>query len=142
MSTHRTASFSIVIILLVVFPTLFLLPFVLGASSSTNRWKVTSVKICRTGGGSVYTNMEAIGHYPVYTFFLPRPIWTVNGTVVEAKPVYQNGRLVSFTLFNGTTLLNPGRKNTVKFALPDHNGSRVFLYDHSRIPPGECYEFF
>lgn len=138
MSTKRVVSLFILSILLAV----FLLTLVSGAPTSANRWKITSVKICRSGGGSVYPNIEAIGHYPVYSFFVPRPVWTVNGTVVDAKPVYENGRLVSFTLYNSSTFLNPGTKNTVKFALPDHNGSRVFLYDHSRIPPGECYEFF
>jgi hypothetical protein len=111
-------------------------------ASVSNRWKITSVKICRSSGGSVYPAIEALGTYPVYTFFIPRPVWTVNGSVVQAKPVYENGRLVSFQLFDASRRLNPGTKNTVKFALPDQNGSSVFLYDHSQIPAGDCYEFF
>lgn len=109
---------------------------------SAQRWKITSVKICRSTGGGIYPTVQAIGSYPVYTFFIPRPVWTVNGSVVEGKPVYQHGRLTAFELFDAATKLNPGTKNTVKFALPDHAGSIVFLYDHSQIPPGECYEFF
>lgn len=138
MSTKRVVFLSVLTMLLAV----FLLSFVSGAPTSATRWKITSLKICRTTGGSVFANIDAIGNYPVYSFFVPRPVWTVNGNVVDAKPVYENGRLVSFTLFNAAPFLNPGTKNTVKFALPDHNGSRVFLYDHSRIPPGECFEFF
>jgi hypothetical protein len=111
-------------------------------ASVPNRWKITSVKICRSPGGAIYPSIEAIGSYPVYTFFIPRPVWTVNGSVVQAKPVYANGRLVSFQLFDAASKLNPGTKNTVKFALPDQNGSSVFLYDHSQVPSGECYEFF
>ena len=111
-------------------------------ASVPNRWRITSIKICRSPSGSVYPSIEAIGSYPVYTFFIPRPVWTVNGSVVQAKPIYANGRLVAFQLFDATSKLNPGTKNTVKFALPDQNGSSVFLYDHSQVPAGECYEFF
>jgi hypothetical protein len=39
-------------------------------------------------------------------------------------------------------LLKTGAKNTVKFALPDHNGAKVFFFDTNQIPPGQCYEFF
>jgi len=87
-------------------------------------------------------SVEVIGHFPVYSFFIPRPVWTVNGNVVEAKPIYSQGRLVAFELMNGGDYLEHGKKNTVKFALPDHNGSRIFLFDHFRVPYGECYEFF
>lgn len=111
-------------------------------ASVAKRWKITSVKICRSSGGGIYPTIEALGSYPVYTFFIPRPVWTVNGTVVQAKPIYSNGRLVSFQLFDAAGRLNPGTKNTVKFALPDQNGSSIFVYDHSQVPPGECYEFF
>jgi hypothetical protein len=109
---------------------------------SAQRWKITSVKICRSSGGAIYPSIQAIGSYPVYTFFIPRPVWTINGSVVEAKPVYEHGRLTAFELFDAASKLNAGRKNTVKFALPDHTGSIVFLYDHSQIPLGDCYEFF
>ena len=110
--------------------------------SSSNPWKITSVKVCKSSGGAVYPTIEAIGSYPVYTFFIPRPVWTVNGVVVEASPVYQSGRLVAFQLLNAGPNLKTGSKNTVKFALPEHNGSRVFLFDPSKFGPGECYEFF
>ncbi|MEW6139616.1 MAG: hypothetical protein AB1733_15390 [Thermodesulfobacteriota bacterium] len=106
------------------------------------RWKITSVKICRGAGGQVLQSIQAIGAYPVYTFFIPRPVWTVNGSVVDTKPVYHSGKLIAFELYDAASKLNPGTKNTIKFALPDHAGSIVFLYDHSQIPPGECYEFF
>ena len=112
-----------------------------GAATS-NPWKITSVRICKTASGSLSSSIEAIGTYPVYTFFIPRPIWTVNGVVVEAVPVYEHGRLVSFELLNSSSRLNSGAKNTVKFALPDHNGVRVFFFDSTKFKPGECYEFF
>jgi hypothetical protein len=111
-------------------------------ASSQARWKISSIKICRSRSGAIVPTIQALGSYPVYTFFIPRPVWTVNGTVVEAKPVYEKGRLVAFQLMDAAAKLNPGTKNTLKFALPDHNGSCTFLYDHSQIPPGECYEFF
>jgi hypothetical protein len=111
-------------------------------ASSASPWKITSVKICKSSSGSLRPSIEALGTYPVYTFFIPRPIWTVNGTVVEAVPVYQHGRLVAFELLNSSPLLNSGAKNTVKFALPDMNGVRVFFFDSSKFTPGECYEFF
>lgn len=109
---------------------------------SSRRWRITSIKVCRSSGGTLYPSIQAIGSYPVYSFFIPRPVWTVNGTVVDAKPIYQNGRLVAFDLYNAALKLNPGTKNTVKFALPDHNGSLIFLFDHSQVTAGECYEFF
>lgn len=117
-------------------------PWCLAAEKVSAHWKVTSIRICRASNNAVMANVDAVGIYPVYSFFIPRPVWTINGNVVEAKPVYDGGRLVAFTLLNGATYLSPGTKNTVKFSLPDHNGSRIFLYDHSRIPAGECYEFF
>lgn len=110
--------------------------------SPSNPWKITSVKICKSSGGTVYPTIEALGVYPVYTFFIPRPVWTVNGVVVEASPVYHGGRLTAFQLVNGGPNLKNGAKNIVKFALPDHNGSRVFVFDPSKFGPGECYEFF
>ncbi len=128
--------------LLLCFISHFCLQVVNAQGSSTNPWKITSVKICKSSGGAVYPTIEALGAYPVYTFFIPRPVWTVNGVVVEASPVYQSGRLVSFQLLNAGPNLKNGAKNTVKFALPEHNGSRVFLFDPSKFGPGECYEFF
>ncbi len=112
-----------------------------GAATS-NPWKITSVRICKTASGSLSSSIEAIGTYPVYTFFIPRPIWTVNGVVVEAVPLYEHGRLVSFELLNSSSRLNSGAKNTVKFALPDHSGVRVFFFDSTKFKPRECYEFF
>ena len=86
--------------------------------------------------------MDAVGNYPVYSFFIPRPVWTVNGTVVESQPVYERGRMTSFELFNVAAYLKSGAKNTIKFSLPDQNASKIFLYDETRPAPGECYEFF
>jgi len=116
--------------------------FAASTTTSSGQWKITSVKICRSSTGSIFPSVDAIGSYPVYSFFIPRPVWTVNGSVVEAKPSYENGRLVSFQLLGATDKLNPGTKNTIKFALPDQNGAIIFLFDHSQISNGECYEFF
>jgi hypothetical protein len=112
------------------------------AADISGQWKVTSVRLCRSGSGALAPVIEAIGHYPVYTFFIPRPVWTVNGTVVEAQPYYDKGRIVSFKLLNAAQYLKSGTKNTVKFSLPDQNGSKVFQYDQSKPAPGECYELF
>jgi hypothetical protein len=87
-------------------------------------------------------DIEVIGNYPVYSFFIPRPVWTVNGNVADAKPVYQQGRLVAFQLLGAASLLKSGTKNNVKFSLPDQNGSRTFQYDQTRPAAGECWEFF
>lgn len=119
-----------------------MIPEAFAQGVGSQRWKITSVKMCRATGGGIYPSLHAVGSYPVYTFFIPRPVWTVNGTVVDAKPIYNNGRLIAFELMDATSKLNPGAKNTVKFALPDHTGSLVFLFDQSQIPSGECYEFF
>ena len=114
-----------------------------GAESNLpNKWKITSIKLCRSAGGTLVRNVNAIGIYPVYSFFIPRPVWTVNGTVVEAQPIYEHGRLVAFELFNAAAYLKPGTKNIIKFALPDQNASKVFVYDKDRPAPGQCYEFF
>jgi hypothetical protein len=114
-----------------------------GADTTVStQWKITSVKLCRNRGGSLSSNIDAIGNYPVYSFFIPRPVWTVNGSVVESQPIYERGRLTSFELFNATAYLKSGAKNTVKFSLPDQNASKVFLYEDTRPAPGECYEFF
>jgi len=137
-SVHSALA-ALMVTLVVTFPTVTLAA---DKASVPNRWRITSVKSCSSPGGAIYPSIEAIVSYPVYTFFIPRPIWTVNGSVVQAKPVYASGRLVSFQLLDGASKLNPGTKNTVKFALPDQNGSSIFLYDHSQVPAGECYEFF
>ena len=111
-------------------------------SSSSGQWKITSVKVCRATTGTLLSDIEVIGNYPVYTFFIPRPVWTVNGSVADAKPIYQQGRLVAFQLLGATSLLKSGTKNNVKFSLPDQNGSRTFQYDQNRPAAGECWEFF
>jgi hypothetical protein len=108
----------------------------------SDKWKITSIRVCRTSGGSIDPMVDAIGTYPVYTFFIPRPVWTVNGNLVDATPIYQHGRLIAFRLMNAATHLKSGTKNTVKFALPDQNSSRAFLFEQSAIPAGDCYEFF
>ncbi len=108
----------------------------------STQWKITSIKLCRNPGGTLSSNVDAVGNYPVYSFFIPRPVWTVNGTVVESQPVYERGRMTSFELFNAAAYLKSGAKNTIKFSLPDQNASKIFLYDDTRPAPGECYEFF
>lgn len=110
--------------------------------SPSSQWNITSIKVCRDYRGNISPHFEAIGSYPVYSFFIPRPVWTVNGTVVEAQPIYDRGRLVSFNLVGASYLLKTGARNTVKFSLPDQNAARVFRYDQTRVPNGECYEFF
>jgi hypothetical protein len=112
-----------------------------GTASSTH-WKINTVKVCRASSGVLISTIEAIGTYPVYSFFIPRPVWTVNGTVVDAQPVYQHGRLILFQLFNAGQYLKSGAKNTVKFSLPDQTSSKVFLLDQTTPAPGDCYEFF
>jgi hypothetical protein len=78
----------------------------------------------------------------VYTFFIPRPVWTVNGTLVDAVPIHRQGRLVEFQLLNAASYLKPGQRNTVKFSLPDQTFSKVFLLDDKTPANGDCYEFF
>jgi hypothetical protein len=112
------------------------------AADPSGPWKVTSVRVCRNPSGSINSFVEVIGHFPVYSFFIPRPVWTVNGSVVDAQPIYDRGRLVSFHLVNASGLLNSGSKNTIKFSLPDQNNSKVFYYDQSKATAGSCYEFF
>jgi hypothetical protein len=108
----------------------------------STQWKITSIKLCRNPGGGLVSNVDAIGNYPVYSFFIPRPVWTVNGSVVESQPIYEHGRLISFELFNAAAYLKSGVKNTIKFSLPDQNASKVFLFDETRPAAGGCYEFF
>ncbi|MGO9117646.1 MAG: hypothetical protein ACLQPD_08550 [Desulfomonilaceae bacterium] len=112
-----------------------------GQALST-QWKINTVKVCRSTGGVVIPTIEVTGNYPVYSFFIPRPVWTVNGTVVDAQPIYQHGRLILFQLFNAGAYLKSGAKNTVKFSLPDQTSSKVFFLDQSTPTPGDCYEFF
>ncbi|HMK37012.1 MAG TPA: hypothetical protein VK463_18200 [Desulfomonilaceae bacterium] len=112
------------------------------AADVAGQWKITSIRLCRNASGTLVPSIEAIGQFPVYTFFIPRPIWTVNGTVVEGQPYYDKGRLASFKLSDAAPLLKTGTKNTIKFSLPDQTNSKVFQYDQSRPAPGECYEFF
>jgi len=107
-----------------------------------NKWRITALRVCRTAGGALDSTVEALGVYPVYSFFIPRPVWTVNGNLVDSAPVYHQGRLVAYRLTNASAYLKSGVKNTVKFALPDQNASRVFRYDQTAVPPGECFEFF
>lgn len=107
-----------------------------------SQWQVTSVKVCRDLRGNLDPHILAPGTYPVYSFFIPRPVWTVNGSGVEAQPIYEQGRLTAYRLLWAARLLNSGTKNSVKFSLPDQNGSKVFRYDHDKVKPGECYEFF
>jgi hypothetical protein len=111
-------------------------------TAPSTRWKITSVKLCRDRGGALSSNIDVIGTYPVYSFFIPRPVWTVNGSVVESQPIYERGRLTAFELFSAATYLKSGAKNTIKFSLPDQNASKVFLFDENRPAAGECYEFF
>jgi hypothetical protein len=106
------------------------------------QWKINTVRVCRATSGVIIPTIEAIGNYPVYSFFIPRPVWTVNGTVVDAQPLYQHGRLILFQLFNAGAYLKSGAKNTVKFSLPDQTSSKVFFLDQSTPAPGDCYEFF
>jgi hypothetical protein len=110
--------------------------------SASGQWKITSVKICRSRSGAFLSTVQVIGSFPVYSFFVPRPVWSVNGTVVDVQPVYAQGRLVQYDLLNAASLLKPGAKNTIKFALPDHNSTKVFLFQDDRIPNGDCFEFF
>ncbi|MFH0826238.1 MAG: hypothetical protein V2B18_26095 [Pseudomonadota bacterium] len=109
---------------------------------SSGKWQIASIKLCRTNRGEMHPHIEVYGRFPVYSFFVPRPVWTVNGAVVEAQPAYERGALTSFTLLYASHLLTGDNKNTIKFSLPDQNGARVFRYDTRRPRPGECYEFF
>lgn len=112
------------------------------APAASNEWRITSVKVCRDRGGSLFPHVTVIGSYPVYSFFLPRPVWTINGSVVDAQPVYDRGRLIEFTLIGATEYLKAGAKNTIKFSLPDQNGAKVFFFNEPKVVAGECFEFF
>jgi hypothetical protein len=110
--------------------------------SPSQQWKITSVKVCRDNRGTLFPHLDAMGHFPVYSFFIPRPIWTVNGLAVEAQPLYERGSLIGFRLFGAASVLNSGTKNTVKLSLPDQNASMAFRYDQTKPAPGQCYEYF
>jgi hypothetical protein len=114
-------------------------PLVLSVSGE---WKITSIKVCRSSGGTLVSRVQAIGSYPVYSFFIPRPVWTVNGALVDAQPVYDRGKLVEFTLLGAVEHLKSGAKNSIKFSLPDQTGAKVFYFNESKVLAGECYEFF
>lgn len=111
-------------------------------ASSSSRWKITSIKVCRTSSGALASSIDALGVYPVYSFFIPRPLWTVNGNLVDATPIYHQGRLVAFQLYGAAEYLKSGAKNTVKFSLPDQNASKTFTFDENRPATGQCWEFF
>lgn len=112
------------------------------AQSASSQWKITSVKICKLASGRISPNIETLGSFPVYSFFIPRPVWTVNGNVVDAQPNYEKGRLSSFMLVDAAQFLKSGIKNTIKFSLPDQNASKVFFYDDAKINSADCYEMF
>jgi len=138
----RLSTFLVLSLVLLIFlshPSMF---YAAEVSPSSGQWKIASIKVCRAPSGVLASDIEVIGNYPVYSFFIPRPVWTVNGSVADAKPVYQQGRLVSFQLLGAAALLKPGTRNNVKFSLPDQNGSRNFQYDDKRPAAGECWEFF
>ena len=135
------------------FPRTFIMLFLVASSAllftathsyadSSSKWKITTIKICRTYRGYLSPHIEVVGSFPVYSFFIPRPVWTVNGRVVESQPVYKRGRLTSFNLLFSTRFLTSGRRNTIKFSLPDQNGAKIFHYDQTRAKTGSCYEFF
>jgi hypothetical protein len=112
------------------------------AADSASQWKITSVKVCKSTSGSVVAGVDVLGNFPVYSFFIPRPVWTVNGSEVEAQPVYDRGRLTSFHLVNAARFLKSGAKNVVKFSLYDQNGAKVFVFDADKLPAGDCHELF
>ena len=109
---------------------------------SSTRWQITSVKVCRTYLGSLDQHIEVLGHFPVYSFFIPRPVWTVNGSAVEAQPLYSRGSLRSFKLLYSSRLLKSGGKNTVKLSLPDQHTSKTFRFLQEKVRNNDCFEFF
>ena len=137
----HTFSRTIIALFLVAFSALLFLSTP-SYSDTSSRWKITTIKICRTYRGYLSPHIEVVGSFPVYSFFIPRPVWTVNGRVVDSQPVYNRGRLTSFNLLFATRLLTSGKRNTIKFSLPDQNGSKIFHYDQTRAKSGSCYEFF
>jgi len=112
------------------------------SASVSQKWKIATVKVCRDRGGYLAPHFEVLGRYPVYSFFIPRPVWTVNGTVVEAQPVYDRGTILSFRLLRSSPLLRSKARNTIKFSLPDQTGVKTFYFDETKVPPADCFEFF
>jgi len=112
------------------------------SSSSSSKWKITSIRVCRDYSGNIIPHIDVLGSYPVYSFFIPRPVWTVNGIVVQAQPIYDRGILVAFKLFGAAPVLNSGGRNTVKLSLPDQTAAKIFRYLDTKPPNGDCYEFF
>lgn len=108
----------------------------------SSRWKITTIRVCRDQLGYLSPHVQALGRYPVYSFFIPRPVWTVNGTVVEAQPVYDRGTLSGFRLLGATSLLRSREQNTIKFSLPDQNASKTFFYDQNKPALATCFDFF
>jgi hypothetical protein len=132
-------------ILLLLFSALvFLHPWsaVAADDSSQGKWRITSVKVCKGYRGAINPHIVVSGSFPVYSFFIPRPVWTVNGIVVEAQPLYERGGLTGFRLLGAAPVLRTGAKNTIKLSLPDQNAAKIFRYDSRKPPPGDCYEFF
>jgi hypothetical protein len=117
-------------------------PWAADGASVSSVWKITSIKVCKDSRGYLEPHVDALGSFPVYSFFIPRPVWTVNGIVVEAQPAYDRGRLVSFRLMGAAPVLRSGTKNTIKLSLPDQNAAKIFRFDAARVAPGDCYEFF
>jgi hypothetical protein len=138
----KIARFSPVLLTAGLIGLLFVLNSAAQKPTWSNKWKITSIKVCRDNRGYLYDHFEVLGSYPVYSFFVPRPVWTVNGRVVEARPVHEGGRHVSFKLVGAVRLLKSGAKNTVKFSLPDQYAAKTFYYDQNKAATGECFEFF
>ncbi len=111
-------------------------------NTSQGKWRITSIKVCKGYRGAINPHIIVSGSFPVYSFFIPRPVWTVNGIVVEAQPLYERGGLTGFRLLGAAPVLRTGAKNTIKLSLPDQNAVKVFRYDSRKPPPGDCYDFF
>ncbi len=77
---------SIMLMVVILVSTAFLNCHPAFPADPSGQWKVTSVKVCRASSGAINSTVEVVGYFPVYSFFIPRPIWTVNGTVVDAQP--------------------------------------------------------
>jgi hypothetical protein len=121
------------------------LPMILDAADSpdlSNQWKIRSVRVCRDHRGTLMPQVDVLGSYPVYSFFVPRPVWTINGTIVDSRPVYTSGQLTAFTLVGAEILLKNLTKNSIKFSLPDQHSAKTFYFDDRRVPSGGCFDFF
>ncbi len=122
-----------------------ILPVILQAAEPqdlSTQWKIRSIRVCRDQRGYLIPSVEVLGSYPVYSFFVPRPVWTINGTIVDSRPVYTSGQLTSFTLVGAEALLKNLTKNSIKFSLPDQHSAKTFHFDDRRIPTGGCFDFF